>query len=235
MKRRVLQIIVLLVLGAIVNVAVAWGCSLLVFSNPTSTTTGSLPLDEDEHGVIHETWHVDFFQLPTLIAITSQRMRLYNGLARSSWNDLPTPYDAVPSWATMIRTPDVPTDPSQPPQQVVFARGWPLVSFWCDVTVQPRRVRGGIDFGDSMGTAQLPRFLAYWPIWSHLAINTIFYAAMLGVVFFVPGMVKRRVRRRRGLCPACAYPVGTSPVCTECGASLPLPSGGEGEGRGEGA
>ena len=27
-------------------------------------------------------------------------------------------------------------------------------------------------------------------------------------------------RRKRGLCPACAYPIGTSPVCTECGAAI---------------
>jgi hypothetical protein len=32
-----------------------------------------------------------------------------------------------------------------------------------------------------------------------------------------PGSVRRRMRIRRGLCPACAYPVGQSDVCTECG------------------
>jgi len=39
--------------------------------------------------------------------------------------------------------------------------------------------------------------------------------------------------QEKGLCPKCAYPIGSSPVCTECGAKLPLPR--EGEGRGQGA
>ena len=56
-----------------------------------------------------------------------------------------------------------------------------------------------------------------YPRWPGFAINTIFYAAILWVMFFVPGMLKRTLRRRRGQCPACAYPVGTSNVCTECG------------------
>jgi hypothetical protein len=55
------------------------------------------------------------------------------------------------------------------------------------------------------------------PLWPGFAINTIFYAAILLALFFAPGSVRRMIRRRRGLCPACAYPVGTSPVCTECG------------------
>ena len=38
-------------------------------------------------------------------------------------------------------------------------------------------------------------------------------AALVGLRGFV------RVRRRR--CPACAYPMGDSPVCTECGKPLP--------------
>jgi hypothetical protein len=31
------------------------------------------------------------------------------------------------------------------------------------------------------------------------------------------GAWRRSLRVKRGLCPACAYPVGVSPVCTECG------------------
>jgi hypothetical protein len=58
------------------------------------------------------------------------------------------------------------------------------------------------------------------PLWPGFAINTIFYAAILWALWFAPGAVRRMIRRRRGQCPACAYPVSTSPVCTECGKSL---------------
>jgi hypothetical protein len=58
------------------------------------------------------------------------------------------------------------------------------------------------------------------PIWPGFAINTIFYAAILWLMFITPGKIRHFIRIRRGLCPSCAYPVGTSPVCTECGERL---------------
>jgi hypothetical protein len=63
------------------------------------------------------------------------------------------------------------------------------------------------------------------PIWPGFAINTIFYAAILAVLFYGPGKVRRFVRVRRGRCPACAYLIapGTcaNGLCSECGAALP--------------
>jgi hypothetical protein len=61
------------------------------------------------------------------------------------------------------------------------------------------------------------------PLWLGFAINTIFYAALLWVLFFVPGKIRRLVRIRRGCCPACGYRIaeGVGPVCSECGAKLP--------------
>ena len=35
-----------------------------------------------------------------------------------------------------------------------------------------------------------------------------------------PFVLRRFVRVRRGLCPACAYPMGGSGVCSECGKAL---------------
>ncbi|MCI0362376.1 MAG: hypothetical protein L0219_00750 [Phycisphaerales bacterium] len=66
------------------------------------------------------------------------------------------------------------------------------------------------------------------PIWPGFAINTIFYAAILWggwLLFAAPGLVRRRRRIKRGLCPACAYPIGASATCTECGKAIPSPSG----------
>jgi hypothetical protein len=61
------------------------------------------------------------------------------------------------------------------------------------------------------------------PIWSGFAINTVFYTAILWLLFAAPFALRRRIRGgriKRGLCPACAYPVGDSPVCTECGRAV---------------
>ncbi|HVP73606.1 MAG TPA: hypothetical protein VMS30_07700 [Phycisphaerales bacterium] len=55
------------------------------------------------------------------------------------------------------------------------------------------------------------------PIWPGFAINTVFYALVLWLLFAAPFALRRWRRIKRGLCPKCAYPVGTNEVCTECG------------------
>jgi hypothetical protein len=65
------------------------------------------------------------------------------------------------------------------------------------------------------------RIIPLSPIWPGFAINTVFYAAILWLLVAAPFALRRRFvirgRVRRGQCPACAYPVGTNDVCTECG------------------
>ncbi len=59
------------------------------------------------------------------------------------------------------------------------------------------------------------------PIWPGFAVNTIFYATILWLLIAAPFALRRFLRLRRGLCPKCAYPTGESAVCTECGITLP--------------
>ncbi|MEK6700946.1 MAG: hypothetical protein AABZ53_01685 [Planctomycetota bacterium] len=55
------------------------------------------------------------------------------------------------------------------------------------------------------------------PVWPGVLINTACY----GVVYFALALGTRHLirarRRRNGLCVNCRYPIGSSPVCTECG------------------
>jgi hypothetical protein len=65
--------------------------------------------------------------------------------------------------------------------------------------------------------------LPWRPMWPGFAINTVFYAVIVWgcwLVLSVPFVLRRRRRIKRGLCPACAYPIGESEVCTECGAAV---------------
>ena len=62
--------------------------------------------------------------------------------------------------------------------------------------------------------------LPYTPIWPGFAINTFFYTALLWLLIPGPFVLRRFLRVRRGLCPKCAYPMGESAVCTECGGAL---------------
>ena len=60
------------------------------------------------------------------------------------------------------------------------------------------------------------------PLWPGFAINTIFYAAILWLLFAIPFALRRRRRIKRGLCPACAYDLrgNDSKTCPECGTAV---------------
>jgi len=45
------------------------------------------------------------------------------------------------------------------------------------------------------------------------------FAINVAMVWIIVLWLRRRRRRRKGLCDWCAYPIGQSPVCTECGAA----------------
>ena len=66
--------------------------------------------------------------------------------------------------------------------------------------------------------------LPFSPIWPGFAINTVFYAGMLWLLFAAPFALRRRLRIKRGLCPKCAYDLRGAPTdataCPECGAAV---------------
>jgi hypothetical protein len=57
------------------------------------------------------------------------------------------------------------------------------------------------------------------PIWPGFVIDTLFYAAIWGGLFFGFASAKRGIRRARGRCPECGYDLrgNLSAGCSECG------------------
>ena len=106
-------------------------------------------------------------------------------------------------------------------------RGWPLISLWCELPThelspRPHEGRGAIQLLDSpwrLGTQSYPRAVPLLPVWPGFAVNTAFYAAVLWLPFG-PFALRRFIRRKRGQCLRCGYPMGMSSVCTECGREL---------------
>ncbi len=91
--------------------------------------------------------------------------------------------------------------------------GWPQKSarsFWLSEAQMGQSVNSTLK--DELRAA-----LPIVPVWPGFAINTVFYAAILWLLFAAPGWARRRIRVARRQCPACAYPIGSSDVCTECG------------------
>ena len=63
-------------------------------------------------------------------------------------------------------------------------------------------------------------FLPLRPLFRAFALNTLLYATLLWLLIPGPFALRRFLRMRRGLCPKCAYAIGESSVCTECGEAL---------------
>ncbi len=78
-----------------------------------------------------------------------------------------------------------------------------------------------IDLGSIQGPMGLPRVLPVSPLWLGFAVNSCAYAAAIGLLVFGPLVVVRRLRPGRNLCPTCAYPIGASARCPECGNAVP--------------
>lgn len=63
-------------------------------------------------------------------------------------------------------------------------------------------------------------WFVYHPIWPGLLINTIVWSLPFLLIFAAASSLRRRSRRRRGLCPHCAYDLRATPPshpCPECG------------------
>ena len=101
------------------------------------------------------------------------------------------------------------------PRVWVLEAGWPVRclrsdSWWSFMM-------GGHTSGlIKLGTTSLP----IRPIPTGIALDTLFFAAILLLARRLLARAFRYCRIRRHLCPLCGYPFGTSPVCTECGREL---------------
>ncbi|MCI0631314.1 MAG: hypothetical protein L0Y44_11755 [Phycisphaerales bacterium] len=57
-------------------------------------------------------------------------------------------------------------------------------------------------------------------LWGPVGLNVLAWFVILALPLTALRILRRNYRIKRGLCPACAYPIGTSATCTECGRLL---------------
>jgi hypothetical protein len=226
MKRRLLKLAVFLLLGAIVNVAVAWGCAL--FALDGDARFGVTDLDAGLSWVVESRQRPGGMRLLSLwprtdpvkaarLAEQRKRQRAENPFDPLVQSSDPRAESLIPKGLRSSIHEGV--------EQLFDVRGWPCLALRCeldrDATIREHDYvwRGGISVEPDTATydPRGARVLPVQPIWPDFAINTLFYAAILWLLFAAPLKLRRWRRSRRGLCPACAYPVGSSSVCTECG------------------
>ena len=208
MKRRLLIAAMFLLAGAVVNVAVAWGCA--AYSPEQPARGARSPRTElsrsdvrwwQSHAPQGMTAH-----LPT--GAEPQRLG-FGKLQTRMWQSPRSDPQFVPGGAAIrVRS------------------GWPMLGMeyarWMANVTQ-------IGSEVAQGRLQLPRVLPGMKdtavplrlVPLAFVVNTIFYAAVLCLLAFGLFPLRRFIRVRRGRCPKCAYPMGESAVCTECGKALP--------------
>jgi hypothetical protein len=211
MKRRtIFKLLLLLFVGAIINVVVAWGC---VYAD-----SRILGPDADER--------------------RSSGILVWPRGAPDSW-PAPTQFTQLSGfglleeWAYCIKSPFEPSDSSHSEIQEEWSlrrveAGWPWRSMCIvDAYFAPRE--GPWETNSSfMRGLQAPSIhgrveqLPVAPIWPGFAWNTLLISMILWLFFAAPFSLRRRFRIKRGQCAACGYDLRSNALqsekCPECGA-----------------
>ena len=205
MKRYLLIAAIFLVAGAVVNVGVAWGCSTLAESAQFDALLTA--------GIRRQ-----YFE-------ASKRPDRIEG-------DAPWVEGAFIGGCVVV----VVVRPYGKGLVRLHRAGWPARALEGRESISPSgdpSYRWGMPISDKVSLAleyhrgpvtpivkTVTRVLPMRPIWRGFLLNTAFYALAFILLTGMWWSLRRLVRRRRGLCPACAYPRGESGVCSECGKAL---------------
>lgn len=240
-KRHLRKLVLFVLLGAIVNVAVAWGCAWGVELGNESHVAmqGDVRGERFWFGVGH--WsgfgsdrHEIMLSFGRHTQVKSQGMIS----ARFSVHGDKTALHAVesPTWSRL----GIAIGDDRRVIEAEDARGWPLRSMWGVVLEYDANEQAYVMDPESalyfpqgfnpnqwamIGAANTypVTVVPLGLIGPGFAINTVFYTAVLWLSLVAPGRLRRWRRVRRGLCAACGYPIGSSDNCTECGAAV-MPS-----------
>ncbi len=235
MRRRISKLVLFLLLGAIVNVAVAWGLAVSVdLSGAPISAEGVSSADPPA-------WSFVWYRRPGVWSVfaaavtTEEQVRVgmfASGLrVADSFFHHSYPYrqplpEWLPTWSCVRRRPSARFP--NPEMIIEEARGWPLLSLKYE-----KHWHGAVPYPADWGIELWGHRSAAWssfavvtlplrPIWPGFAINTLFYAAILSLLWSSPLVVRRFIRRKRGQCIKCGYDLrGTEhEVCPECGVEV---------------
>ncbi len=225
MKRRISILLILLLAGAVVNVAVAWGIlwkkdwtgqlqNGKVWDWPRDVPThwpdtAEMFVRTEGFGVLGLSYHA---LRPSAVGMeifgvsTNQAGWPMLGLTWDKWQDV-----WWPNW---------PPPGRRSTQFIERSEGHPRQGWWnfgIPVDPSPVYLRTMRPF-----VRRMDDHLPIRPSWLAFAVNTLFYAVVLAILWLAvrAGYMfafRYWTRARRGLCPKCAYPMGESAVCSECG------------------
>ena len=217
MKRWLRTILIFLLLGAVVNVAVAWGFCLSGIRH-----RGGRDLPITRHDAVYQSWVWDQRPRPDLDWHVSYWAKWGGHPARCGFHVEANTETADLRWMFMCKQ---------------YLTGWPFRSFegqtWslAAYDIEPSRTAlyetsvkslwfGGsaecLDIG-GWHFAILP--IPTRPIWPAFAINTVIYAISAWLMKRGSCELRRFIRRKRGRCITCGYDLrgDLDHGCPECG------------------
>ncbi len=194
MKRCLIKLVLFLLLGAVVNVAVAWGCAARRSTWPTYRSENHLP-DKGELRWWHDNAPDGFVARPAEVGG-------FYGLGTS---------------VVVMLDRQLEASTSAPSNVIRYRAGLPMRTFEGSVWVDMNRRRVTEQHAVKIWGDRPP--IPFQLLWVGFAINTIFYAAILWLLTLGPFTARRMIRRKRGHCIKCGYDLrgDFSAGCPECG------------------
>ncbi len=242
MKRRLTKLVLFLLLGAIVNVLVAWSIGISD-GNPQKMmkdwdVTG-LSIIEGERW-----WSVRQRQNPGTFVLESYRKNwlalmgstiIFRGRAFEEGEVVKEGVDPtrlIPYWLSdfSVPTKELGTARYTSEYRTAIAHGWPCLVTWSQGVLRyssmPPRApvilgRGSWEIPFIQPRNGVQPSVAFYPIWHGVIVNTIFYGAILWLLTLGPFAARRFIRNKRGHCIKCGYDLrgAEHEVCPECGAA----------------
>jgi hypothetical protein len=212
-KRRLLKPFVFLLVGAIVNVAVAWACAICkpIAQSPQRTGDAYFVFLDDAAWFIARTERfgtLHFYSstdLPRDVPATTEYLRPAD----------PFLDRALPRWTRARQG-----DPGSFINVYEDAWGWPMVCLRTSpLTSASRDAVTSARWNDVLPleiTASKTLLLPLRLIGAAFIIDTVIYACFIWLLT----SLRRWMQILRHQCSACGYPRGSSAVCTECGAAF---------------
>ena len=247
--KRLRVILLFLLLGAIVNVAVAWGCAAWVIpKKDVQSTWLETPVLGKHNGWIFRRY--DNYGATQLIGILMRHNEL--NIKNYEEKGKVNLYSMLPAWSDMriqmdelveekLHKASVPADEKiewhiLPSILMQHAFGFPFRSLYWKWE-NGRRVENAVPkrgtfancinikarpFPPSTPVLNEQRALPLGVIPFGFAINTILYASLLWLLIHGPFVFRRFIRHKRGLCLKCAYDLrgAEHEACPECGTEV---------------
>lgn len=238
--KRLRVILLFLLLGAVMNIAVAWAITLIIAPEIPSGRglflfgEGGSVIGNVFMGVNRRTKFGSQFYCSERLNFTTEYGPMTSvELQRKvkHLESLPIS-DVMPNWGVLDEFSEkINTGPIRE-QSVFEGRGWPRLSLWCIRVIILRNVIDNQQ--ENYGSRGLivtpllpyepgsPRILPLYPIWSGFLVNTLFYAAFLWLLIPGPFVLRRFIRLKRGLCPWCGHNLSGADhvACPECGIEI---------------